>query len=101
MSQSELGKRLGKHQQWVHNREIGHVRTKPDEAKEWADACGWTGALLFVQRGDIGDLLEQLQSAPPGVSDLVSDLLSASSTLTKAELTLLGDMIRAAATRRL
>lgn len=100
LSQAALGERLRKHQQWVHNRETGHVRVKPDEALDWAEECGFRGAMIFTARADAGDILELLQAAPPEVTDLVSDLLRAAELLSEGELRLLSDMIRVAARQR-
>lgn len=78
LTQSQLAKRLGKHQTWVSRRELATSNVLPNDALDWAEACGFSGALVFVPQGARADrIIDLLQSADPELFTPVADLLEA------------------------
>ena len=77
LTQVQLGELIGKGQTYVSEVERGkRLRVSPDEASEWAEACGYYGVMVFLtddQLSDDGPGL--LSEADPETINMVLDLL--------------------------
>lgn len=77
LTQVQLGDLIGKGQTYVSEVERGkRLRVSPDEAAEWAEACGYYGVMVFLtddQLSDDGPSL--LADADPETINMVLDLL--------------------------
>jgi transcriptional regulator with XRE-family HTH domain len=64
VSQETLGKRLGRNQRWVSQRESGEVGCTVDEAVEMLDGLGFAAEIVVVPK-DQKELIKQIASARP------------------------------------
>lgn len=77
LTQAELADRLNVIQTWVSKRERGVHRVTPDDVAEWAEACGYRGATVFVTNEVPEDLVALLETASPEELNAVMRLLRA------------------------
>ena len=98
ISQEALGKRLGRNQRWVSQRELGQVKVGPDELEEIARALGYSAAVIIEQQAD--ELIQALRTADPDEISLAASFLRALPYMERGERDMIAAMLEVVSNRR-
>lgn len=97
LRQDDLADRLNRHQTWVSKVERGSRNVLPQDAMDWAEACGFTGEIVFLPASEHTDrVLDLFTASEPRDLAAVADLLHALPRMTPERRGMLLAMLRTA-----
>lgn len=97
LTQGELGRRLGRTQIWISNRELGRIVPRWDEILDIAEACGFDAGVAFTLSSDSAEEVADLifRAAPTDLT-AVADLLRALDVMDEGRRTMVLALLRSA-----